>query len=143
MRRSSLARTAFVAAIQFGAVNAASQTQSIGVEQPSAPPVLNSQVVQGCFSSSGSLVFNSTQLYNSLSKCATDICFQALGKPVAATTAGNQCFCGDTYPSLSDLVDDSKCNVGCTGYNLEACGCLLTPFSPATASIQTSFTDYQ
>lgn len=50
-----------------------------------------------------------------------DICNKILGKAVGATSGGNQCFCGDTYPPENTRVEDEKCNVGCTGYDLEAC----------------------
>lgn len=96
-------------------------TATKGVEEPSAAPTLNVIVVQGCFSSGGELVYQSTELFNSKSKCGNDICL-ALGKPVAGTMGGNQCFCGDKYPPKSALVDDSECNVGCTGYDQQACG---------------------
>ena len=83
-------------------------------------PTLGAQVVQGCFSSSGDLVSNGTVQWNSKSGCAHDICFVD-NFTVAGTTGGNQCFCGNHYPSENDRVDDSKCNVGCSGYGLQAC----------------------
>ncbi|KAJ9148677.1 Cell wall integrity and stress response component 1 [Pleurostoma richardsiae] len=96
-------------------------TTSKGVEEPSAMPTLGAQIVQGCFSSYGELVFNSKQEYNSKSKCAHDICYAA-GKLVAGTTGGNQCYCGDKYPPKISLANDSDCNAPCTGYDPQACG---------------------
>lgn len=41
---------------------------------------------------------------------------------MSATTAGNECYCGNEYPPKDTLVDDSKCNVGCPGWGASACG---------------------
>lgn len=100
---------------------AATTTASIGVEQPSSTPIYLQPVVQGCFSSSGDLVFNSTQTFNSRGECGLTIC-QSLGKYVAATTEGSKCYCGDSYPPNSTLVEDKYCNTPCTGYDKDACG---------------------
>lgn len=111
--------TLFVAA--FAAAASAATTTSMGVEQPSSAPIYKQPVVQGCFSSAGDLVYNSTQTYNSRGECGQTIC-QALGYYVAASTEGDKCYCGNTYPSNSTLVDDSNCNTPCTGYGQDACG---------------------
>lgn len=100
---------------------AATTTAASGIEEPSAAPTLGAQVVQGCFSSWGNLIFNSTPSFNSKSACAVDICY-AGGFQVAATTGGNQCYCGNEYPPKDSVVDDSKCDVPCPGYGLQACG---------------------
>ncbi|KAM7207871.1 putative wsc domain containing protein [Naviculisporaceae sp. PSN 640] len=100
----------------------ATKAKEKGNQEPSGPPMLGSVVVQGCFNSPGELVFNSTQTFNAKGSCGMDICNKILGKPVAATSGGNQCFCGDTYPPVISRVDDEKCNVGCTGYDIDACG---------------------
>lgn len=100
---------------------AASATSS-GVEEASAAPTLGAQIVQGCFSSWGNLIFNSTPEFNSKSACAFDICYA--GKyTVAATSAGNECYCGTEYPPEDTLADDTKCNTPCPGYGLQACKC--------------------
>lgn len=100
---------------------AATTTAASGIEEPSAAPTLGAQVVQGCFSSWGNLIFNSTPSFNSKSACAVDICY-AGGFQVAATTGGNQCYCGNEYPPKDSLVDDDNCDVPCPGYGLQACG---------------------
>ena len=92
----------------------------IGTQLPIAPASLGSATSQGCFKSSGSLVYDSEPDYNTNAKCAGIICL-AKGYAVGATTGGNQCWCGDEYPSKADKVDDAKCDVGCTGYGTEAC----------------------
>lgn len=98
---------------------AASATSS-GVEEPSADPTLGAQVVQGCFSSWGNLVLHSTPDFNSKSACAFDICYA--GKyTVAATSAGNECYCGTEYPPENSLSDDDNCHTPCPGYGLQAC----------------------
>jgi len=117
-----IASAAFAAC--FAAMGAAQKTSVVmGVEKPSSSPVANTPVVQGCFSSSGSLVLNSSPTYNSAGECGTVLCGpQGLKKNVAATTQGNQCWCGDDYPPLDTLVDDKLCNAPCTGYGQDACG---------------------
>ncbi|CAK7210338.1 hypothetical protein SBRCBS47491_000744 [Sporothrix bragantina] len=111
-----------VTAAGFAAsVTAAATTTKMGVEQPSSTPIYMQPVVQGCFSSSGDLVFNSTQAFNSRGECGQTIC-QAMGKAVGASTEGSKCYCGDSYPPNSTLVDDKYCNAPCTGFGQDACG---------------------
>jgi len=99
---------------------AAPSATSKGVQKPSAAPTLNVITVQGCFDDPGDLKLNSTPKFNSESACAQDICFK-MGFEVAGTTGGNQCFCGHKYPAKSALVEDKKCNIGCAGFDLQAC----------------------
>ncbi|ROV91012.1 hypothetical protein VSDG_07701 [Cytospora chrysosperma] len=108
-------------AVAFPAYADDATTTTSNLEEPSAVPTLGAQVVQGCFSSWGNLIFNSTTKYQSKSACAFDACYSG-GFPVAATTGGNECYCGTTYPPKDTLVDDSNCNVPCPGYGLQACG---------------------
>jgi cell wall integrity and stress response component len=91
-----------------------------GVEEKSAEPTLNTPVVQGCFASSGELVLNGTLKFNSKSSCALDTCL-ALGYKVAGTTGGNKCYCGNKYPPKSSVSNDTNCNIGCSGYDIQAC----------------------
>lgn len=97
-----------------------------GVQSPSAQPTLGVQVSQGCFSSWGDLILNTSQKFNSRGSCANAICY-AGGYNVAAMTGGSECYCGSTYPPKDTLADDDKCNVPCPGYGVEACKlrCLL------------------
>lgn len=97
----------------------ASQT-SKGVQKPSAAPTLNVITVQGCFTDPGELKFNSTPQFNDEGSCVKNICFNN-GFEVAGTTGGNQCFCGHKYPPKIALTEDKKCNIGCAGYDLNAC----------------------
>ncbi|KAK3312773.1 hypothetical protein B0H66DRAFT_607830 [Apodospora peruviana] len=92
------------------------------LQHPSQPPQLKTITVQGCFSSSGDMVRNSTLEFNSSGKCAKDICNEQMGLPVAATMGGNECWCGKTYPPVNTRTNDTACDIGCTGYDLEACG---------------------
>lgn len=115
MRSYSIAIAALLAA-----TSAMAATPTKGVEEPSSPAMLNVPVVQGCYSSAGELKYQSTELYNSKSKCASDICFKK-GKAVAGTMGGNQCFCGDKYPPKLALANDTDCNLGCSGFDQQAC----------------------
>ncbi|EFX03356.1 wsc domain protein [Grosmannia clavigera kw1407] len=112
---------AYLAGAAAAASSAAAATTKMGVEQPSSAPIIDQPVVQGCFSSAGSLNKTSKEQYNSRGQCGQTVC-QAQGKWVAATTEGTWCYCGDSYPPNSTLVDDSKCNTPCTGYGVDACG---------------------
>lgn len=98
----------------------ATATATEGVEEPSAAPTLGSQVVQGCFSSWGDLIFNSTPAFNTKGACASEICYVG-GFQVAATSGGNECYCGTKYPPKDTRVDDSNCNTPCPGYGQQAC----------------------
>jgi len=111
-----------IAASAVLAVTSVAAQATTGVEQPAQTPALNNPTVQGCFSAAGDLVFNSVIQWNAIGPCC-EAC-KAMNPPrdVAATMGGNQCFCGDAYPPASALADDSKCNVGCSGYDLTACG---------------------
>lgn len=91
-----------------------------GTQTAAQPPVLNAPTVHGCYKSSGDLKFVEVPEYNSVGKCGGIICPGA-GYPVGGSTGGNQCWCGQTYPPKADLIDDSNCDVGCTGYGQEAC----------------------
>jgi len=115
--------TQLLAAALFAATTVIGQTPtaSKGVQKPSAVPTLNVITVQGCFTDPGDLKFNSTPKFNDEGSCVKKICMEN-GFEVAGTTGGNQCFCGHKYPPKSAVTDDKKCNIGCAGYDLNACG---------------------
>ncbi|KAK3306044.1 uncharacterized protein B0T15DRAFT_216984 [Chaetomium strumarium] len=106
---------------RVGRVGRVARAVPKGEQQPITPPVLDSPTVQGCFKSSGDLVFNTTIKYNTIGICATDTCYHG-GFAVGGSTGGNQCWCGNSYPPKDDLVEDSKCNVPCPGFGDHACG---------------------
>ncbi|KAK9331144.1 hypothetical protein V1520DRAFT_390766 [Lipomyces starkeyi] len=72
----------------------------------------------GCYSSSGSLVFNDTYKYQTQNWCQ-GLC-APMGDSVLGLTNGGDCWCGNAIPS--GKVDSSYCNVGCNGYGLDDCG---------------------
>lgn len=93
-----------------------------GLQKPSAFPVFGQIKSQGCYSSLGvDLNLMDGVEYPTIGGCAEKTC-QAQGFKVAASSAGTQCFCGNKLPPKSALVDDSLCNVPCSGYPFEACG---------------------
>lgn len=116
-----LAAALFAAASVMGQTATKPTQTEKGVQKPSAAPTLNVITVQGCFTDPGDLKLNSTPKFNSESSCVQDICFKN-GFEVAGTTGGNQCFCGHKYPPKIALTDDKKCNIGCAGFDLQACG---------------------
>ena len=103
-----------------------------GKQTPIQPAMLNGATSQGCYKSSGSLEFNAQLQYNTIGSCGNEAC-RGAGYAVGGTTGGNQCWCGNTYPPKSDLVDDSKCDVGCAGYDKEACEYSSTALSELRA----------
>jgi len=74
----------------------------------------------GCYSSADGLTEGGTYLYQSTSYCQQNICTGQ--QSVMGLTNGNDCFCGNSVPPASSKVDDSKCNVGCTGFGQTKCG---------------------
>ncbi|KAK9455777.1 hypothetical protein V1511DRAFT_510642 [Dipodascopsis uninucleata] len=73
---------------------------------------------KGCYSDSGSLVFVGNYTYQSSGYCITECSSKEYA--VAATTSGNECYCGNSIPDSS--TSSSHCNVGCFGYPEENCG---------------------
>ncbi|KAI1344552.1 hypothetical protein F5Y15DRAFT_115142 [Xylariaceae sp. FL0016] len=114
----SLRRFAAAAILAFAALSSADN-----LEVAASDPVKGTDTVHGCYNSLGELTKNSVQEFNSQGKCAT-IC-RTLEKPVAASYS-ETCYCGDQYPNSKNLVDDSKCNEPCPGYDTQACGGLGT-----------------
>ncbi|KAH8669156.1 hypothetical protein BX600DRAFT_511191 [Xylariales sp. PMI_506] len=98
-------------------VLAASSSSSL--EEAAETPIIGVDTVHGCYSSVGDLQLNSTNTFNSQGLC-TAACSE-VGAYVAATHE-NFCYCGNTYPAASTLVDDSQCDVPCPGYDAAACG---------------------
>ncbi|ORY60847.1 uncharacterized protein BCR38DRAFT_348970 [Pseudomassariella vexata] len=90
-----------------------------GEEVAATDPILGTDTVHGCYSSLGSLVKNATIEFNSQGSCA-EAC-RSMGKYVGASNA-NDCYCGDKYPPLNTLVDDSECTEPCPGFGAQACG---------------------
>ncbi|KAK3317666.1 hypothetical protein B0T19DRAFT_446619 [Cercophora scortea] len=101
---------------------ASSTNAAKGVEQPATAPKPSAVSTHGCYKSSGELVLNTTLTYNTDAECAQNLCWKKLNLPVGGTSNGDQCWCGEKYPPKSDLVDDKYCNIGCSGYDLFACG---------------------
>lgn len=91
------------------------------VQQPITPPTIDVPTIQGCFKSAGDLELNTTHKFNSIGKCADETCREG-GFAVGGSMGGNQCWCGQTYPPKSDLVDPSFCNSPCSGFGEHACG---------------------
>jgi cell wall integrity and stress response component len=89
-----------------------------GVEKPAQQPTLNADTVAGCFSSLADMKLNATYKFNAQSWCVTQC--RKMGKLVGATYSQN-CYCGTLLPNNKTLLDDSKCNEPCPGYDTEAC----------------------
>ncbi|KAK9387229.1 hypothetical protein V1515DRAFT_602228 [Lipomyces mesembrius] len=97
----SLVQQLFVLLARVSAVDAAAVLTSVG-----------------CYSSSGSLVFNDTYSFQTQSWCQGRCA--PMGDSVLGLTNGGDCWCGNAIPS--GKVDSSYCNVGCNGYGQDDCG---------------------
>ncbi|KAI1293125.1 hypothetical protein F5Y03DRAFT_334774 [Xylaria venustula] len=90
-----------------------------GVEVAAQQAVQGTDTVAGCYSSLGDMTLDSTNEYNAQGYCAPNC--RKKNKPVGATYL-KDCYCGTKLPSKDDLLDDSKCNEPCPGYDPQACG---------------------
>ncbi|XP_050420558.1 uncharacterized protein LOC126833331 [Adelges cooleyi] len=57
---------------------------------------------------------------NTPQKCS-EICFK-MGYVYAGVTYGSECWCGNQRPSKSSMVENSNCNVPCSGDSRQFCG---------------------
>ncbi|RAO72895.1 uncharacterized protein BHQ10_008907 [Talaromyces amestolkiae] len=77
----------------------------------------------GCFSDTSetlsSFVNNGSYTFQSTGYCQ-QVC-GTIGHSYYALK-GSDCWCGDAIPPISDMVDDSNCNIPCAGYARQNCG---------------------
>ena len=96
---------------------------------PSTEPVIEKLTDQGCFNSSLGLELIDENLeFNSDGNCGR-LCSNK-DYPVGATSGGQSCWCGHEYPPENSRVDDSECNIGCTGFDKVPCEDLKPPILP-------------
>lgn len=93
-----------------------------------AVPDPSTVVYQGCYKSAGALKFKGNHSWQSYEKCQV----MCDGMAVEATTNEKACWCGNSLPPKSNLVDDSQCDKECTGYPQEHCRfkCVLSSQAP-------------
>jgi cell wall integrity and stress response component len=76
----------------------------------------------GCFSDTSetlsNFVNNGSYVFQSIGYCQ-QVC-DTTGHSYFALK-GNNCWCGDAIPPISDMVDDSNCNIPCAGYVRQNC----------------------
>ncbi|KAK2591604.1 hypothetical protein QQS21_010701 [Conoideocrella luteorostrata] len=115
MRLSIIASGAILAATGVHAVDPPPKQSPIAVE------AFGSKTPQGCYSSIGNMTVHAPIPASEMSTgSCNDVC-KADKFWVAAMRSGT-CWCGFVYPPEKDVVDDSKCNIPCPAYPLEACG---------------------
>ncbi|RWA14466.1 hypothetical protein EKO27_g677 [Xylaria grammica] len=90
-----------------------------GVEKAAEQAVYGSDTVAGCFSSLADMTLLTSNNFNSQGFCAPRC--RDKGKPVGATYL-KACYCGTKLPNSQSLLNDTKCNEPCPGYDPEACG---------------------
>ncbi|KHO02073.1 WSC domain containing protein [Metarhizium album ARSEF 1941] len=114
MRPSTLAFGAAVAAAGVSAQSA--------VSAPAGIPQLDRAISQGCFTSKANMTTLDPQIPGDrMSSGSCNAGCKEAGYWVSGLH-GPQCLCGFAMPPENALVDDSKCNVGCSSYPQEACG---------------------
>lgn len=114
-----LSATVFAVAVSGQSSKASSTTTALS-NKPSEEPVIGQITNQGCFNSSLGLTLVDDNLdFNTDGKCG-QLCADK-DYDVGATSGGQECWCGDEYPPEQNRVDDAECNIGCTGFNTEAC----------------------
>jgi cell wall integrity and stress response component len=102
------------------AMGAAQVSGKSNLQPPAEDARLNQATSQGCFStlpSKATVVQDRTFM-------TTGQCWSHCIKEdkSVAILFGTKCYCSDTYPAKTSLVDDSQCNFNCPGYAREACG---------------------
>ncbi|KAL3470537.1 hypothetical protein BJX99DRAFT_47956 [Aspergillus californicus] len=86
----------------------------------STPAAAQQETYIGCFSSSKPLKDQGSYEYQSNGYCM-NLCYNN-GNSVFGLFNKDHCFCGDTLPVKSDLVDDDNCNRGCAAWPTVMCG---------------------
>ncbi|TRX95948.1 hypothetical protein FHL15_003090 [Xylaria flabelliformis] len=113
------------------------QAYDKGVEVPVQQPILGTDTVAGCYSSLGDMTMDSTDKYNAQGYCAPNC--RDKGFPVGATYA-KACFCGTKMPNHLTLVNDTKCNEPCPGFDKQAFYNTGVQVNVAEADLPTSST---
>lgn len=80
-----------------------------------------SQGTPQCFNNPGSLQPIPDASFVSLETCE-GLC-RNIGLPIAGTTSGDECWCGDAVPLPMDMVNEKSCDSACAGYPSENCTC--------------------
>jgi len=97
-----------------------SHISSASTPSTSTPLSVNKAMLsEGCFASSGTLVNQGSQQYQTSLTCQP-ICV-GMGMAVMALQNGSNCWCGNLLPAASSKVDAAQCNMGCYGFGTEQC----------------------
>ena len=113
---------------------------SVAAQGGACPVVLKTMTAIGCFSSSDPLVDQGSYMYQSAGYC--QCACAKINKPVMATTAGSNCYCGDLLPDSSSTASNASCNSPCDGYGTDSCGGIGF-WSVALTGVESSVGSYQ
>ncbi|GKT43435.1 cell wall integrity and stress response component 1 [Colletotrichum spaethianum] len=117
--KNSVAALALVA---FGFASAQTSTSTaLGVQEPSTAPAPSALTAHGCYNQNATTWEKYIPSQGISSGSCNDECKTVQKKNVMALN-GEDCYCGDSYPPASAVVDDAKCNFPCPYYPQEACG---------------------
>ena len=84
---------------------------------------MNAYQQLGCYKFPGEYTDYGNFKFQALGYCQP-LCVRS-GMQYLAFVNGTNCLCGDSPPSNSDKVEDSKCDQKCRGYGLDMCKCQL------------------
>jgi len=101
------------------AVRTLAQTATEG-SATTATVELGTITTLACYSKPDPLTQDNTDTFQTSGSCQK-ACGNA-GFPVMAITGGSTCYCGNMLPAADLVVDDSKCDAKCNGYDQETCG---------------------
>ncbi|KAK1981314.1 hypothetical protein LZ30DRAFT_87148 [Colletotrichum cereale] len=113
---------AALAVMAFGFASAQSTTSSTkGVQKPKTDPLPSALTSHGCYNMNATTWEKYIPKQGISSGSCNDECKLVQKKNVMALN-GEDCYCGDSYPPASAVVDDQKCHFPCPFYPDEACG---------------------
>jgi cell wall integrity and stress response component len=106
----------------FGALLAVTGVHAQAKSSPSQTPRIGFYTSQGCYTSKGNMTVLEKKMSATImsSGSCNDACKG--GNYWVSGLHGPDCLCGFALPPKNTRVSDSECNVGCSGYPMEACG---------------------
>lgn len=110
---------AVLAALAYGFASA--QTSTSPLQKPSTAPATQALTAHGCYNQNATTWQKYIPKQGISSGSCNVECKEVQKKNVMALN-GEDCYCGDSYPPETAVVDDSMCNFPCPFYKFEACG---------------------
>ncbi|KAL4899288.1 hypothetical protein BDW74DRAFT_183820 [Aspergillus multicolor] len=83
---------------------------------------LSTSTYVGCFSTAGSWDNLGSFTFQSIGHCVEQCSDAGYNIGDYAAVQDEDCYCGDSDPAKTDLVDDDHCAAQCPGYAADSCG---------------------